>query len=838
MRSIKNKVLVPIVSVVILSIVATALLYYIRTDSMVQTKTNASLTVFINSLVTQTAQLENVLDTAMQTLNDKNIAIAHSMANLIIESGYDKPLEYYQQLVAALDIIEMNVVDGEGYIVKSNFEDYVGWNYNSSEGTKMYLNLANGTMSEIREMPRRDAISGAMTHYVGVSRTDEPGFIQLGFDANTLNEIERNINIQSTLESAKIGKNGYGIIVENGIIAAHPKNQMIGNDISGEEWFRTISGGNGFSWLEIDGIRYYAGYETERDRIYLGLVPREEFYNELNQTMLETVTFLAVALIIVIAIMYMLVGRMLSPMNKLTSGLQAIAEGDLSVSVATNAQDEIGRLSRDIAVVIDQFTHITNGIDTMSRELLVNGDTDYKIPANQFAGDYRKVVERINEMIAASNSEMSEVMSAFAKLAQGEFNVELRQFPGKKAIQNENFNNMKNGIKSVSERISKLINDASDGELSSRIDVSRFAGGWAELASDLNKLMEAVVSPINEAKQVLGRVSEGNFDVKVTGNYKGDFLVIKNSINDTIQNIASYIDEISSVLSGLAANNLDQDIRRDYVGEFSGIKSALLNIISQFNKVISNIYATSDKVANGAKQISGSSMRLAEGATEQTSSIEQLNATIQTIDENTQQNATSAREAENLSDHSKKAAAIGNENMSRMVKSMDGIKDSSREISKIIKVIEDIAFQTNLLALNASVESARAGEHGKGFAVVADEVRNLAAKTQVSAKETAGLIAQSISKVSEGAEIAEHTAAALSTIVDDVTAVADIITSITKASDEQTTAIKDLLNGINHFTETVHDNSASSQESASASQVLSAQSDALKDMISGFRLKH
>jgi methyl-accepting chemotaxis protein len=304
-----------------------------------------------------------------------------------------------------------------------------------------------------------------------------------------------------------------------------------------------------------------------------------------------------------------------------------------------------------------------------------------------------------------------------------------------------------------------------------------------------------------------------------------------------VKNIASYIEEISAVLSELASNNLNQDIQRNYVGKFAEIKIALLNIISQFNSVISKISNTSGLVANGAKQISESSMSLAESASQQTSSIGQLNETISVINESTRKNAENAKQAESLSAHSKSAAADGTQNMNLMVSSMEGIKESSNEIAKIIKVIEDIAFQTNLLALNASVESARAGEHGKGFAVVADEVRNLAAKTQVSAKETAALIQESINKVGEGAQIAERTAEALGTIVQDVTAVADIISAITKTSDEQTYAIGQVMQGIGIVTETVHNNASSSQHSVSASQELAEQSDTMQELVRVFKMK-
>lgn len=301
--------------------------------------------------------------------------------------------------------------------------------------------------------------------------------------------------------------------------------------------------------------------------------------------------------------------------------------------------------------------------------------------------------------------------------------------------------------------------------------------------------------------------------------------------------ISRPLKEMVNAAEEIADGELDIRIQYSSKDEVGKLAKAFKKMSYNINEVMSRISAASEQVAAGSTQLSDSSMSLSQGATEQASSIEELTASVEQIASQTKTNAENANKARDLSQNAYDNAQEGNEQMGSMLSAMEDINESSNNISKIIKVIDDIAFQTNILALNAAVEAARAGQHGKGFAVVAEEVRNLAARSADAAKETTAMIEGSIKKVSDGTEIAQNTAEALGRIVEVVSEVTALVGDISVASNEQSLGVEQINQGLMQISDVVQTTSATAEETAAASEELSGQSDLLKSQVQTFKLK-
>jgi len=378
----KIKVLIPILAIFIAFDLINLFINYRLLDSSATTKTIASMEIFIDSILAQIRHLNVVLDVTKQTLVEKHIAIARAVVEILDNTPGQITSERLLRIAEPLDIIELSVANSNGIITASSVPKYTGFDYKLYEATRGYMKLTDGTLTVLSEEPRAsvlnddvgDMILGNINHYTGIARKNG-GFIQIGFNAGVIGRLQEEINIQETIEEMKIGQNGFGMVLSNGFITAHPyraasadnlsaDNLSADNssDVSGNDWYKIVSSGNGFAWLNIDGIRYHVGYKNENGNTVVALVPELDCHAERNSLLVGTVIFLFITLIIIITVINLFIEVTLEPLNRVINKINnTFTDLDLKPQEGNLYKDEVESLNDFLHLtIIDQLTGIYN----------------------------------------------------------------------------------------------------------------------------------------------------------------------------------------------------------------------------------------------------------------------------------------------------------------------------------------------------------------------------------------------------------------------------------------------------------------------------------------------
>lgn len=345
------------------------------------------------------------------------------------------------------------------------------------------------------------------------------------------------------------------------------------------------------------------------------------------------------------------------------------------------------------------------------------------------------------------------------------------------------------------------------------------------------RILKSFTRPISVLLKTAKAISAGDLSVKASIQTEEEFGALGQAFDEMADAFRQQADVLQDIAKG------------DYTGDIpvrsgkDNVNVAIKMLIETNNKTFTEINHTSEQVENISNQVAIGAQSISQGSVEQSANIAELSQSISWVLRQTEENAANAVESQEAVED---VGSLMNEStgyMQQMQEAMHSINESSENIVRVIKVIEDLAFQTNILALNAAVEAAHAGQHGKGFAVVADEVRTLASKSAEAAKETSGLIQSSVQRVEEGNNIAKKTSESIDKVAKSTAVTCGKIQEINSATQRQKEAIGQINAGIEQISSVVQANSAASEEYAALSEEMNRQAKILAGTVSEFRLK-
>ena len=548
----------------------------------------------------------------------------------------------------------------------------------------------------------------------------------------------------------------------------------------------------------------------------------------------------SVVIVTTILTLVMLMGvlKRFKQIEKLMRAVDELVKGNIDVHIdyQFDKMDSANTLAINLTKLRDTLKRMIKDIDNMSL-LHSMGKIDRVIDTRTYTGAYADLAKNVSHMGQEYAKMTNDMIRSLNNFASGDFRVELDTYEGDKAALNKSMEALRYNLVTVNKEIATVIDIAKSGDLHHTLEYDIFEGSWRDMTIGLNSLLAEFLRPINEAKEVLKKLSDGDLSAKMVGDYKGDFLDIKHAINDSTSRIQAYISEISTVLAKVAKDNLDTKIESYFYGDFFEIKEDVNNIIKKFNAMLNEIQMASENTSGLSAEISNTSHVVAEGAREQSGYIQALEVSMARVNTQADENSENSYNALQNSDQLKESALEATNQMDNMLLSMESIKQSSEDISGIVKIVEGITLQTNLLAINATVEAARAGEAGKGFAVVSEEVRSLSQRVGNATNEIRKLVEESIERVNQGNDIAKQSDEALREIVEKSVLVAENIELIQKSSKEQVKDILKVSNEVSKIADVVATNSEKTIQLAAASGELDTLAAGLEDMTASFKVR-
>lgn len=485
-----------------------------------------------------------------------------------------------------------------------------------------------------------------------------------------------------------------------------------------------------------------------------------------------------------------LLDAIIGPLMMTAKCVERIANGDIPDEITENYQGDFNTIKNNLNKCISAIKLLVDDANLLV-DAAMDGQLSVRADDQQHKGDFQQVINGVNKTLDAVVTPLKVAANYVDMISKGDIPEPItEEYHG-------DFNELKNNLNTCIRAINLLIEDvysladsAIQGKLDSRAESEKHQGDFRKIVDGVNSTLDAVVTPINECKEVMAALAQSDLTLQMSKEFQGEFSDLSDSVNKSMQN--------------------------------------LVDLIRKINESAVQTDTSSSELSSAVQDLSNRTEAQAS-ALEETSSL--MQEMMQTVNDN----AEKAQTASKLANKTQTQAESGGEVVSHAVKSMVEINEASKKITDIITVIDEIAFQTNLLALNAAVEAARAGEQGRGFAVVAGEVRNLAQRSAQAAGEIKELIRTSVEKINTGTDLVNRSGDTLKEIVSSVSDVSTMIANIAVSSEQQSSGIQQVSQAVTDMDQMTQQNAAMVEEASATAMSMSEQSSVMKSMLGSFK---
>jgi methyl-accepting chemotaxis protein len=504
----------------------------------------------------------------------------------------------------------------------------------------------------------------------------------------------------------------------------------------------------------------------------------------------------------------------IGPLNVAANYVDQISKGAIPAKITDTYNGDFNTIKNNLNTCIDAVNALVADAGMLVKAA-VDGKLATRADASKHLGDYRKIVEGVNQTLDAVIGPLNVAANYVDQISKGTIPAKITD------TYNGDFNTIKNNLNTCIDAVNALVTDAGilvkaavDGKLATRADASKHQGDYRKIVQGVNETLDAVIGPLNVAARYVDMISKGDVPPQITDTYNGDFNTIKNNLNTLV----TAMNDITAAADEIANGNLTVEIRERSAQD--KLMQALRSMVSGLTQTVSDIRTIAGEVSAASQSISTASVQVSKGASAQAAAAEEASSSMEEMVSNIKQNADNAQQTDKIANKSAKDALESGKSVLEAVAAM-------KEIANKISIIEEIARQTNLLALNAAIEAARAGEHGKGFAVVAAEVRKLAERSQKAAGEINQLSATTL-------KVSEKSGEMLDKLVPDIQRTAELVQEISSASKEQDTGAEQINKALQQLEQVIQQNASASEEMASTTEELTGQSEQLVSALSFF----